>query len=145
MKNPNERTFFLNATTKEELEDHLKLLKENKAIGLNSVPTKIRKIFRKIMSQPLVNLLNLVFHDETFPDVCKIAKIIPLRKKSSSLDCNTYRPISLLYNIRKIIETLLHTRLYSFLEQSIYSLVSEPYIQQICTDYYNGTNSNISW
>ena len=61
LENPNEKTFFLNSTTKEELEDHLKLLKENKAIGLNSVSTKILKNFRKIMSQPLADLLNLVF------------------------------------------------------------------------------------
>ena len=84
-KNPNEKTFFLKPTTKEEVEDHLKLKKENKAIGLNSVPTKIFKSFRKIMLQTLADLLNLVLHNGTFPDVCKIAKIIPLHKKGSSL------------------------------------------------------------
>ena len=84
-KNPNEKTFFLKSTTKEEVEDHLKLKKENKAIGLNSVPTKILKNYRKIMSQTLTDLLNLVLHNGTFPDVCKIAKIIPLHKNGSSL------------------------------------------------------------
>ena len=61
LKNPNEKTFFINPATK-KIEDHLKLLKENKAIGLNSFPTEILKNFRKIISQPLADLLNLVFH-----------------------------------------------------------------------------------
>ena len=66
LKNPNENTFFINPTTTKKLEDHLKLPKENKAIGLNSFPTEILKNFRKIMSQPLADLLNLVFHTGTF-------------------------------------------------------------------------------
>ena len=45
----------------------------------------------KIMSEPLADFLNLVFHNGTFPDACKIAKIIPLHKKGSSLDCHNYR------------------------------------------------------
>ena len=50
--------------------------------------------------------------------------MIPLHKKYSNLGCNNYRSISLLSNIGKIIEKLLHERLYSFLEQnnSIYDL-----------------------
>ena len=70
------------------------------------------------MSEPLTDLINLVFHNETFPDACKIAKIRPLYKKGRSLDCNNYHPVSLLSNIGKIIETLRHKCLYSFFEQS---------------------------
>ena len=40
----------------------------------------------------LADLLN-------FPDAWKIAEIIPLHRKGSSLDCNNYRAISLLSNI----------------------------------------------
>ena len=82
MKNPNKKIFFQNQTIREP-EDHMKLLEENKAIGLNSLPTKILKNFRKIMSQPLAELLNLVFHNRSFADACKIAIIIPLHKKGS--------------------------------------------------------------
>ena len=68
------------------------------------------------MSQPLAELINLIFSTGTFPDACKIAKVIPPHKKDSNLECNNYRPISLLSNIGKIIEKLLHNRPYSFLE-----------------------------
>ena len=66
----------------------------------------------------------MIFSTGTFPDACKIAKVIPLHKRDINLECNNYLPISLLSNIGKIIEKLLHKRLYSFLEHSkcIYNL-----------------------
>ena len=66
----------------------------------------------------------MIFFTGTFPDACKIAKVISLHKKDSNLECNNYRPISLLSNIGKIIEKLFHERLYSFLEHNkcIYNL-----------------------
>ena len=48
----------------------------------------------------------------------KISKVIPVFKdKGNYLECNNYRPISLLSNINKIIEQLMHERLYSFLSK----------------------------
>ena len=51
-----------------------------------------------------------------YPDLLKIAKIIPIHKGGSTPDINNYRPISLLSIFDKIIEKLIHKRLYSFLE-----------------------------
>ena len=42
------------------------------------------------MSQTLADHLNLVFYKETFSDASKIAKMIHLHKKGSTLDCNNY-------------------------------------------------------
>ena len=51
-------------------------------------------------------------------DNLKISKVIPVFKdKGNYLECNNYRPISLLSNINKIIEKLMHERLYSFLSK----------------------------
>ena len=44
--------------------------------------------------------------------------MIPIYKgKGSTLECCNYRPISLLSNIDKIVEKLMHKRLYSFLSK----------------------------
>ena len=43
--------------------------------------------------------------------------MIPVFKNGSRLSCNNYRPISLLSNIGKIIEKLIHKKLNYFLEQ----------------------------
>ena len=41
---------------------------------------------------------------------------VPVHKKGSQLEPNNYRPISLISNISKVIEKLVHERLNSFLE-----------------------------
>jgi len=54
----------------------------------------------------------------------KICKINPIHKKESKPKISNYRPISLLSNINKIIEQVVHLQLYSFLEKNncIYDL-----------------------
>ena len=94
------KTFFL-TPTRAEVKDHLKSLNDRKAIGINSIHTIILETFKKVLSQPLTELFNLIFSTGTFPDACKIAKVIPLRKKDSNLGCNNYRPVSLLSDIVK--------------------------------------------
>ena len=74
--------------------------------------------FKKTLSEPLNNLINLSFTTGVFPNIAKIAKIIPFYTKENKLECNNYQPISLLSNIGKLIEKLLHKRLYSFPNQS---------------------------
>ena len=52
------------------------------------------------------------------------SKTIPIFKKGSRLLVSNYRPISLLSNLNKILEKIVHSRVYSFLEDlnCIYSL-----------------------
>ena len=95
-----------------------------KASGINSILPKFSKHSKKYCHNCLLNCLIWFFSTGTFPDAWKIAKVIPHHKKDSNLECNNYRPISLLSNIGKIIEKLLRKRLYSFLEHKkcIYNL-----------------------
>ena len=53
-----------------------------------------------------------------FPSVLKTAKVIPVHKNDSKLDCNNYRPISLLPNIEKILEKLVYNRITKFLNNN---------------------------
>ena len=58
-----------------------------------------------------------MFETGIFPDICKVAKVVP--KYETRLLCNNYRPsnISLLSNTGKIIEKLMHERPNFSLEQ----------------------------
>ena len=79
---------------------------------------KLLKIFKKPLSTPLSLLINLTFTKGKFPDILKIKKPFPNHKKNCKTDVNNYRPISLLSNIRKIIEKIVHDRLYIYLENN---------------------------
>ena len=83
----------------------MQTLSSNKSTEPNSIPTSILKE------------INNSFENGIFPNLLKSAQVIPVFKNGSRLSCNNYRPISLLSNIGKIIEKLIHNRLNHFLEQ----------------------------
>ena len=91
-------------------------LNESKSVGTNGLPTKILKILKNEISVELINIFQLTFSTGVFPSGLKIAKVIPIHKKESKLKCSNYRPISLLSNLDKILEKLMHNRIYEFLE-----------------------------
>ena len=109
----------LSPTTEDEIKSTIKKLKANRATGPNSIPAKILKNNKNEQAKTLFDLINLVLQSGTFPDILKTAKIIPIYKKEESLERKNYRPISLLSNMGKIIEKLIHIRLNIFLETNI--------------------------
>ena len=55
----------------------------NKAVGLNSIPTKILKLAKEQIAEQLWFIYNLSFTTGIFPDCLKIAKVTPVYKKGS--------------------------------------------------------------
>ena len=99
-------------------------LDANKSSGPNSIPTPVLHMLKDRICNPLCKIFNLSFLTGQHPDILKISKTIPIFKKGSRLLVSNYRPISLLSNLNKILEKLVHDRVYEFLEkfQCIYSL-----------------------
>ena len=95
-----------------------------KASGPESIDSKVLKIIAPTMSCYLAKIINLSFESGCFPDCLKSANIIPVFKKDSKILIQNYRPISLLSNISKIIEKIMFSRIYSFLDvnKSLYNL-----------------------
>jgi len=116
IKNPNPNSIFLNPSSSLEVFNIIKSLSLNKSSGPHSIPTKILKLFNHDISKPLSFLFNLSFQTGKFPSLLKVSCVIPIFKKGSSTDVSNYRPISLLSNIEKILEKLMYSRLYSFLD-----------------------------
>ena len=109
-------TFFLRPATYKETSDIILHLDLNKYIGPNSLPTFIVKLCTEFFSTYLTKILNITFTTGIFPDLCKLAKVIPIFKKDDPLDCVNYRPISLLPIFSKIFEKIIYSRMYEFLE-----------------------------
>ena len=89
----------------------------HKSTGPASIPLKMLKVVADIIVIPLCRIINLSFSTGVFPDILKVAKVIPLHKGGSTEELNNFRPISLLSIFDKIIEKIMHSRLYAFLEE----------------------------
>ena len=124
LNDPNNRSIFLKPTSSTEIANIIISLNSNKANGPESISTNILKMLAPNMSTMLSKIINLSFSTGIFPDCLKLADIVPVHKKESKLLVENYRPISLLSNISKIFEKTIHTRLYSFLEdtKSLYNM-----------------------
>ena len=95
-------------------------LDDSKAPGPTDIPIKILKIAAPVIVPHVVKLINKYFELGVYPNLLKLAKVIPIFKAGSKLEVNNYRPISLLPTLSKIIDKLMHIRLFSFLEQQCY-------------------------
>ena len=92
-----------------------------KSCPLDFIPTSLIKSCSDIFSILIANLANMSFRDGCFPSVFKHAIVIPLLKKPG-LDPNlpaSYRPISNLNNISKILERIFLSRLQPHLTSSV--------------------------
>ena len=90
-------------------------LDESKSSGPSIIPINILRISAPIMVPLLVNIFNLTFKTGIFPDLMKLAKVIPIFKAGSKCLVTNYRPISLLSVFSKILEKLVHKQLYDFM------------------------------
>ena len=88
-----DETIFLSPTTPADIESLIIYIKPNKAIGPNSIPTKILKEFKTELSEPLSDMINISFNNGIFPDFLKVANLIPIHKKGEKLDPSLYYPI----------------------------------------------------
>ena len=96
----------------------LNSFKSSKATCPNSIPVKLLNIISVEISVILAELINLSFSTGVFPSKLKEAIVIPIFKnKGSPLSTENYRPISLLSNIDKIYQKLMHKRLIDFIDR----------------------------
>ena len=110
-------SLILTSTNKEKIYKIISSLNTTKSCGPNSIPTKVLHLIQDQISNHLATICNLSFSTVVFPTILKTAKVVPIHKKNSKLEVSNYRPISLLSNIDKIFEKLMHSSLTEFLEE----------------------------
>ena len=116
--NPNGSNMFLSPTIPDEISKIIGKLDPSKSTGPNGIPVFILKTFVDFFSHWLSKLINLCFETGEFPEMLKLAKVIPLHKKESVLNYLNYRPISLLSVFSKIYEKAIYTRIYSYMDKN---------------------------
>ena len=95
--------------------NQLKLFKRNKSTGADNLPSGLLKDCRQYIAQPLCHIFNLSIETSCFPDLWKIARIVPIYKSGSLDKPDSYRPISVLPAVSKILEKAVHQQLIDFL------------------------------
>ena len=69
---------FLIPTIPKDISKIIDSLDNNKSLGPNSLPVFILKSLSSIFSDQLSKIVNVSFITGMFPDLCKVAKVIPI-------------------------------------------------------------------
>ena len=103
-----------NMTPKEitvrELVDVIKSM-NNTTAGHDGIPAHIIKKVALLIAPVLVDIFNASLISGIFPNLLKVAKIVPIFKSGDKCDIKNYRPISLLTFFSKLLEKLMLLRL----------------------------------
>ena len=89
-------SIFLEPVDKKEIISTINLLPMKKSVGHDNIPVTFIKLVVKIIAPFLVKVINGSFELGMFPNILKIAKVIPIYKSGDKEIVNNYRPISLL-------------------------------------------------
>ena len=112
----NSKSIFIQPITVNEILKAINKMKD-KAGGRDEISTKIIKNLDLWVSQPLEYIFNLCISKGIWPKALKSALIVPIFKAGKKDNPSNYRPISLISNIAKLFEKLMHKRIYDFMEK----------------------------
>jgi len=90
-------------------------LSHSKATGLDGIPARFVKDGAAVIAGPLTHIINLSLIQGRVPDDLKMARVVPLYKKSDKTDVGNYRPVSILTIISKIFERVVYDQIKQYL------------------------------
>ena len=101
-----------------EVASIIKALKNKKRYGMDRISSEILKSCSPIIERHLALAFNKYIDEGVFPDIFKIAKVVPLFKKGDKKKPANYRPISHLSSLSKVFEKISHNRMIRFTEKN---------------------------
>ena len=114
--NRNQYTFEIELTSTEEVKNLIHSL-PNKKTDLFAVPILIHKICSNKISSLICNLFNRSVSLGIFPNINKVARIVPIFKSGDKCNVTNFRPISILSVLSKLFEKLICVRLSYFVDR----------------------------
>ena len=76
--------------------------------GHDGIPSALIKTYHDLFCPVLCEIFNNSLKTGIFPDMWKLAVVVPVHKTGKSGDVSNYRPISLLSSFSKLFETVVH-------------------------------------
>ena len=87
-------SFVLQEISEEGVNFSIDKIKIASSKGIDEIPLKFVKLSKGVLSPVLTKLLNKCVQQEIFPDIIKIAYVIPIPKVSTPKSLDELRPIS---------------------------------------------------
>ena len=113
----NHNSIFLAATNPNEITKLIEKLPNKKSSGYDNIDILLKAIKNEIVV-PLSIIFNESLSQGIFPTCMKLAEVVPLFKSKDRSEKSTYRPISLLLTISKLLEKIVYRRVYTFLNNT---------------------------
>ena len=107
-----------NDLTINELKEAFFSLKTNKSPGYDDINFNVIRQCFGSLHKPLLHVFSQSLKTGVFPDELKIARVSPLFKKGDDSELGNYRPISVLPCFSKVLEKIMHNRLYKHLSEN---------------------------
>jgi hypothetical protein len=101
----------LGNTTAEQIIMISKELANKNSKDILGVTSKMIKFVIHQISRPLSHIFNLSLSSGIFPNKLKQCRVVPIFKSGDSLECDNFRPISLLNTISKLLEKIVAKKL----------------------------------
>lgn len=108
--------FKLRTITANQVRKIIKKLKNTNSTGSDTISTKIIKEAREVLVEPITCIVNKSILSGIFPDMWKLAKVVPLLKKGNPKSIENYRPVSILNVTSKILEEAVRHQVSKFFE-----------------------------
>ena len=99
-------------------------LNTSKGAGSDTLPPKIINLAAPIIAHPLTKIIYLLNENSVYPDLLKIASVVPALKKGEHLDKENYRPISILNTFSKVFERYILKQLAPFFDKTMSQFLS---------------------
>lgn len=96
-----------------EVLEALAAVDSSKGPGPDKLPPSFIKMCAGSLAHPVSLVFNRSLTNGQFPDVWKVAAITPIHKSGRRKDVQNYRPISILSCLPKVLEQLIHKRMYA--------------------------------
>ena len=114
----NKASIFLQPTDLLEIKCIVTELPSKKSSGHNNISNILLKEIIDNISEVLCIIFNRSMQQGEFPSIMKLAEVVPLYKSEEHFLETNYRPISLLTTISKILEKIIYTKVYTFLQNT---------------------------
>ena len=108
--NRNPETLYLTPTSTSELTNLINSLPNKNSKGHDDISNNMLKQLHTSITQPLTIVFNRSLSEGKFPDLMKLAGIVPIHMSKEKFLTTNYRPISLLITVSKLLDKVIYKK-----------------------------------